>query len=110
MNPVPDIVRNRIAQIEQMERSKEDFKNIRHQSYKVEFALIQGEKWCPSFDALAKKAESFTMPRCEKRSHKIKKRMQDILQTKGTFELFISFESKIIVVVPKMTCQEHCVL
>ena len=107
MNPVPvhDMVKNRIDELSSR-RSKEEIKNIRHQCYVVDLSLIRKEKWCPSFDVLAE--ISYTFPRCENRVQKIKQRMQDILQNKGNFELFISLEYKIIIAVPKLVCQKHC--
>ena len=104
--PVPDMIRNRIDELSS-KRSEEEKKNIRHQCYIVDLSLIRKEKWCPSFDDLAEK--SYTFPRCGNRVQKIKKRMQDILQVKGTFELYISLEHKIIIASPKCICQEHCV-
>ena len=106
MSTVPDIVRDRINQLIS-KRSEEEMKDIRHQSYMVDLSLIRKEKWCPSFDVLAEK--SFTFPRCENRIQKIKKRMQDILEVKGTFELYISLENKIIIVSSKCICKKHCV-
>ena len=100
------MIRNRIDELSSL-RSKEEIKNIRHQCYIVDTSLIRKEEWCPSFDDLAEK--SYTFPRCGNRVQKIKKRMQDILQVKGTFELYISLEHKIIIASPKCICQEHCV-
>ena len=104
--PIPDMIRNRIDELSSL-RSKEEIKNIRHQCYIVDTSLIRKEEWCPSSDVLAEK--NYTFPRCENRVQKIKKRMQDILQVKGTFELYISLENKIIIAHPKCICQNHCV-
>ena len=100
------MIRNRIDELSS-KRSKEEIKNIRHQCYIVDLSLIRKEMWCPSFDVLAEK--SYTFPRCENRVQKIKKQMQDILQVKGTFELYISLENKVIIASPKCICQKHCV-